>query len=110
MRLWEDGIVAALAAIGLLTLVFLPVSAALRRRCRGIPGTLALVPCGCADGERLEQTVRALERDCRETGALRRIVILDCGMDGETRRLAELLCRDGAAVVLCPREGLGELI
>ena len=100
MRLLEDGIIAALAAIGLVTLLFLLISALVRPRARGILDAFAVVPCGAEDGEKLEYTVRALERARYEYGAFRRIVILDCGMDEEARKIAALLCRDSFDVTL----------
>lgn len=104
MRLLEDGIIAALAAVGLMTLLFALVSALVRPRPRGMLDAFAVVPCGAEDGEKLEYTVRALQRARYEYGAFRRIVILDCGMDEEARKIAALLCRDGLGVGLRSRE------
>ncbi|MBE6907999.1 MAG: hypothetical protein E7474_00115 [Ruminococcaceae bacterium] len=100
MQLLEDGIIAALAAVGLITLLFLPVSALLRPRPRGTLDVLALVPCRAHDGAALEQTVRALLRARSDCGGFRRIVLLDRGMDEETRQIATLLCRDHCGVTL----------
>ena len=61
MRLLQDGVVAALAAIGLTAVIFLLVS---------------------------------------------RVVIVDCGLADEPRRVAELLCRSEYEVYLCQREEL----
>ena len=46
MRLLEDGIIAALAAIGLVTLLFLLISALVRPRARDRLDAFAVVPCG----------------------------------------------------------------
>ena len=104
MRLLEDGIIAALAAVGLVTLLFLLISALVRPRARGMLDALVVVPCGAEDGGRLEYTVRALERARYEYGGFRRIVILDRGMDEEARKIAALLCRDHFDVSLRSRE------
>ena len=104
MRLLEDGIIAALAAVGLVALLFLLISALVRPRARDTLGALAVVPCGAEDGEKLEYTVRALERARYEYGGFRRVVILDCGMDEDARKVAALLCRDAFDVSLCSRE------
>ena len=104
MRLLEDGIIAALAAIGLVTLLFLVISALVRPRARGMLGALAIGPCGAGDGGKLEYTVRALERARYEYGGFRRIVILDRGMDEDARKIAALLCRDHFDVSLRSRE------
>ena len=106
MRLLEDGIIAALAAVGLVTLLFLLISAFVRPRRRDMLDALAVVPCGAGDGEKLEHTVRALERARYEYGGFRRIVILERGMDEEARKIAALLSRDNFDVSLRSREQL----
>ena len=103
MRLLEDGIIAALAAVGLVTLLFLLISALVRPRARDTLGAFAVVPCGAGDGGKLEHTVRALERARYEYGGFRRIVILDRGMDEDARKIAALLCRDSFDVSIRPR-------
>lgn len=103
MQLLEDGIIAALAAVGLVTLLFLIISALVRPRGREALDAVALVPCRAGEGAKLEHTVRLLERSRYEYGGFRRIVILDRGMDEETRQLAALLCRDAYDVSLCDR-------
>ena len=71
MRLLQDGVVAALAAIGLTAVIFLLVSAIVHpRRCNGD------------------------------------MIIVDCGLADEPRRVAELLCRSEYEVYLCQREEL----
>ena len=98
MRLLQDGVVAALAAIGLTAVIFLLVSAIVHPRRRGtIPATAA---------KTLEYTVRALLRSRYEEGGFSRVVIVDCGLADEPRRVAELLCRSEYEVYLCQREEL----
>lgn len=105
MRLLEDGLVAALSSIGLVTVIFLAISAVVHPRCRGTLDTLAVVPC-CGGADRLEHTVRALERLRYERGGFTRIIILDCGLDEDAKRVAALLCRDDYDVTLCDRAAL----
>ncbi|MBQ2324104.1 MAG: hypothetical protein II379_05915 [Oscillospiraceae bacterium] len=105
MRLLQDGAVAALSAIGLACVLWMLLSAVLHPRRHSTLETIALVPAGGAAAE-LEHTVRMLERSRYERGGFTRIIILDCGMDEETRRLAELLCRDDYDVSLCQRVAL----
>ena len=101
MQLWEDGIIAALAAIGLVTVLFALLSALLRpKNCDG-SDAFAVVPCRGGEGARLERTVRTLERARYDCGGFCRIVILDRGMDEETRKVAALLCHDGFDVTVC---------
>ena len=92
MRLMEDGIVAAFAVIGVCSTLFLLVSLLARpcRRCAG--DALAVVPLRHG-AEGLEDAVRRLVRARCDTGAFRRILLLDRGADGETLLLAAQLCR-----------------
>ena len=101
MQLLEDGIIAALAAVGLVTLLFLLLSALLRPRCAAAPDAIAVVPCRACEGAKLERTVRTLTRSRCEYGGFRRIVILDRGMDEETQKIASLLCHDDFDVTIC---------
>ena len=99
MQLLQDGVLAALAAVGLVTLLLLPLSALSRRRCPGVLESAAVVPCrGGAEG--LEYTVRALERVRAELGLRGPIVLLDRGMDEDAKHLAALLCRRNANIVI----------
>lgn len=101
MQLLADGIIAALAAVGLATLLFLLLSALLRpRRCDAMDA-IAVVPCPRGEGAKLEQTVRLLTRTRYERGGFCRIVILDRGMDENTRQIAALLCREYYDVSVC---------
>ena len=103
MRLLQDGVVAALAAIGLTAVIFLLVSAIVHPRRRGtIPATAVIEACG--EAKTLEYTVRALLRSRYEEGGFSRVVIVDCGLADEPRRVAELLCRSEYEVYLCQRE------
>ena len=100
MRLLQDGVVAALAAIGLTAVIFLLVSAIVHPRRRGtIPATAVIEACG--EAKTLEYTVRALLRSRYEEGGFSRVVIVDGGLSEEHRRVAELLCRDDYEVELC---------
>ena len=110
MQLLEDGIIAALAAIGLVTLLFLIISAFARPRVRGTLDAVAIVPCHGGDCAKLEHTVHMLERTRYEYGGFCRIVILDCGLDEETRKVAALLCKEDYDVALCGKSALLEAL
>ena len=101
MRLLEDAVLAALAAIGLVTVLFALLSALLRPRRQGTLDAFAVVPCRRGEGAKLEYTVRSLERCRSESGGFRRIVILDRGMDEGAQRLASLLCRSDRDITIC---------
>ena len=105
MRLLQDGVVAALAAIGLTTLIFLFLSAIVHPRRRDtLPATAVVEACGA--GRTLDYTVGSLLRSRYEEGGFSRVVIVDCGLADEPRRVAELLCRSEYEVYLCQREEL----
>jgi len=95
----------AASAIGLTAVIFLLVSAIVPPRRRGtIPATAVIETCG--EAKTLEYTVRALLRSRYEEGGFSRVVIVDCGLADEPRRVAELLCRSEYEVYLCQREEL----
>ena len=105
MRLLQDGVVAALAAIGLTTIIFLFLSAIVHPRRRdALPAPAVVEACG--DGRALEYTVRALLRSRYEEGGFSRVVIVDCGLSEKPRCAAELLCRSEYEVYLCKKEEL----
>ena len=109
MRLWQDGLIAMLAAIGLTTLIWLAVSLALRLR-RPMPRRcLALIPAreGAAG---LEQTVRSLEQLRSERGAFGSILIVDCGLSPVGRQVAILLAREDRDITLCGREDVAHYL
>lgn len=108
MFLLRDGLIAALAALGLVTLLSLLLSALLRPRAAEALNAFAVVPCR-GDGAELEQTVRALERAACGCGGFRRILILDRGMDAAARARAALLCRESLNVSLCAPSELPNL-
>ena len=86
-------------------MIFLLVSAIVHPRRRGtIPATAVIETCG--EAKTLEYTVRALLRSRYEEGGFSRVVIVDCGLADEPRRVAELLCRSEYEVYLCQREEL----
>lgn len=104
MELLQDGVIAALSAIGLAALVWFTVTALTAPRVRPRGETAAVVPARGA-AEALEFTVRQLEEQ-RMAGGFSRIIIVDCGMDAQAQRTAQLLCRESFDVTVCARETL----
>ena len=92
MQLLQDGVIAALAAVGLATIVWFTVTA-------------VIVPARGA-AEALEHTVRTLESERYASGGFSRIIIADCGMDEDAQRVAQLLCRESFDVTVCPQGDL----
>ena len=108
MQLLEDGLVAALASIGLMTLIFLLATALTRPR-RHALCAFAVVPC--RDGaEEAEETVRVLTRLRCESGCFGRILLLDRGLSPEGRAVTAILCREYGGVTLCDGATLDALL
>ena len=114
MQLLLDGVIAALAAVGLATIVWFTVTALTHPRERVRSETAVIVPARGA-AEALEHTVRTLESERYASGGFSRIIIADCGMDEDAQRVAaavprELRCdglptgRSRAAIRLNERE------
>ena len=108
MRLLQDGVIAALAAVGLTTIIWFVVGALLHpwERCSA---AIALVKAQGSAAE-LEQTVRQLQRSRGESCSFSRIVIVDCGMEEEARQVAELLCREEYDIAFTAIEDLSKAI
>ena len=91
MRLWQDGIIAFLAAIGTASILWAIVRALLFAP-PGHPSATALIAAR-GDGEDLEAQVRALLMIRSERGAVGEILLVDCGLTEEGRALCRLLSR-----------------
>lgn len=109
VQLLQDGVIAALAAVGLTTLVWLTVTALRFPRRGRAADALAVVPVRGAAAQ-LEFTVRALERTRYDAGAFSRIVLVDCGADADALAVAARLCAEDYDVTICRPEGLYQLI
>ena len=93
MNLLQDGIVAMLASIGLIAVVWLIAGAVMRLGCRpSMPAWILLPAQGSAP--QLQQTVRELDRVRQELTTCPPIVILDRGLSEDGRRTAELLAEE----------------
>lgn len=86
MELLQDGVVAALAAIGITALLWLAASLVLGRE-RAVDAAYLVRAAG--DGARLDVTLRQLEQNRRLP-----VLLVDCGLTEEGRRAAELLTGD----------------
>ena len=110
VELLEDAVVALLAAIGLGQLLWLGArlfwGLTPQRR---MDHVAAVVPAA-GGGAGLEQTVRTLDQLRRETGAFRRIVMLDCGLSQEGSMVAALLAQEDRAIAVCRPEELRETL
>ena len=109
MQLWQDGLVAMLAAIGLASLMWTVVRAALFARPEQKQHILVLLPAQ-GDGENLEQQVRQLSRLRYEQGVLGMVLVVDCGLSEEGRKLAKVLSREDRWVSVCKKEEIGSYL
>ena len=104
MQLWQDGLVASLAAIGLASLMWSVVKAVLYSpRQERRQGAVALIPAQ-GDGEHLEEQVRSLGALRREQGIFGPVLLVDCGLTEEGRKLCALLAKKDRFVSVCTRE------
>lgn len=93
MELLQNGLVAALAAIGVTALLWLLASLLLRE---GTVSAVYLVPVS-GDGAGVDVTLRRLSRERRLP-----VLLVDCGLTEEGRRAVSLL--SGTARLVTPRE------
>ena len=107
MQLWQDGLVAMLAAIGLASLMWMVVRALFFAQPERRQGVVALIPAQ-GDGDALE--VHTLERMRREQGVLGMILLVDCGLTDEGQRVSRLLAREDRWVALCQMEEIGRYL
>ncbi len=109
MQLWQDGLVALLAAIGLASIMWTVVRAVLfaggdRRR-----EIAALLPAQ-GGGEHLEEQLQVLQRLRQEQGVFGRALLVDCGLNEDGRKLAELLVSKHRWVSLCEKDEIGRYL
>ena len=109
MQLWQDGLIAMLAAVGLASLLWAAARAVLFTGPDRRSTAVAVIPAA-GDGADLEGQVRALDQLRRERGTFRRILLVDCGLSEEGRRLAALLAADGRQVALCREADIGKYL
>ena len=94
MELLQDGVVAALAAIGVTALIWLAASLLLRER----PVDAVYLVRVSGDGTGLDVTLRRLAQSRRLP-----VLLVDCGLTDEGRRAAALLS-DMNTKLLTPQE------
>lgn len=105
MHLWQDAVVAALAAVGLASLMWMAARAVLFAHPPRRQGALALLPAR-GDGEGLEEQVHTLQYIRGEYGGLGQILLVDCGLTEEGRKLCALLAGEDRWISVCAPEAL----
>ncbi|MCI9505136.1 MAG: hypothetical protein HFF62_00905 [Oscillospiraceae bacterium] len=109
MQLWQDGLLAMLAAVGLASLLWGLVRAVL---CPGTPrqrSLVALIPAQ-GNGETLEQQVRTLRRIRQEQNVFSLILLVDCGLNKEGQKLSRLIARQDRWVTICRPEDVSKYL
>ena len=109
MELWRDGLVAFLAATGLAAIFWLFAGQILRLRMLSPCGT-ALVLAVSGYEPQLEKRVRRAQEAAWNMKVPPRIVVVDCGMDADTRRTAAELAAWDTTFILCGAEDLKTIL
>ena len=109
MRLWQDGVVALLAAIGLASILWTVVRAVLYAGPERRKGVVALLPAA-GGGEGLEEQVKTLRALRSEQELFGMVLLVDCGLSEEGRRLAKLLVREDRWVSLCGQDEVADFL
>ena len=108
MELLQDAIVALLAAIGLSSLVWMLVRAIFFLP-PAAHSAIVLI-CARGDGEGVEQQVRTLLLLRKQYGIVGQILLVDCGLSEDGKRLCRLLARGEHIVTLCENDEIGKYI
>lgn len=109
MQLWQDGLVALLAAIGLASIMWTVVRAILFAGGERRKEIAALLPAQ-GEGEHLEEQLQVLQRLRLEQGVFGRDLLVDCGLTEDGRKLAALLARKHRWVSLCGKDEIGRYL
>lgn len=104
MGILADAVIAALAAIGLAAVLYLAARALAKRSELSAPVYLILPVSGKT--KELEEAVAALQWLRREYGGAARAAVLDCGMEGEQRRMTRILQREDPLLLVLTEETL----
>lgn len=109
MQLWQDGLVAALAAVGVFSLLwaFTQVVFSVKHPVR--KSALVVIPVR-GDGGDLQEQVYALTGFGRDQGVIGRILVVDCGLDEEGQKLCRILARENRWVTLCRPDQVADYI
>lgn len=109
MQLWQDGLLAMLAAVGLASLIWAAVRAVLFPLSPVRRETVALIPAQ-GDGEYLEQQVQTLQLLRQEQNIFGLILLVDCGLSSEGKKISQLLARQNRFVAVCDSADIGRYL
>lgn len=97
MEIWQDGVLAGLAAVGLTAILWLLAEALFRWREKPLDAVYLVTLTGGA--EKLDMTLRELARERRLP-----VVLVDGGLNEMGRQRAELLLTRYGAVLVTPQQ------
>ena len=100
MELLQQSMIAFFAAVGLAAAVWTAAEGVFLSRREKLERMVVLIPAA-GDAPALERTVAGLRWTTVCGNRFERILIVDCGLSGEGRRLARLLALHSANVTLC---------
>ena len=109
MQLWKDGVMVFLAAVGLASIIWTVVRALLFSAPERRLELAALLPAR-GGGEELEQQLRALQTLRETQGVFSRTLLVDCGLNEEGKKLAEILTRKYRWATLCGMDEIGRYL
>lgn len=100
MRLWQDGVLVFLAAVGLASMIWTLVRVMLFSAPERKWELAAVLPASGNGGE-LEMQLRTLQELREAQGMFSRTLLVDCGLDEEGKKLAGILARKYRWVTVC---------
>ena len=109
MELWRDGLIAFLAATGLAAIFWLVAGQILRLRLLAPQGAVLVLAVSGYEPQ-MEKRVRRAQEVGWSMKMPPRIVVVDCGMDADTRRAAEELSAWDTTFTLCRAEELKHIL
>ena len=105
MALLRDSVIALLAAMGLATVLFLALRALLGKGEELCSQVYLVLPVDETIKD-LEQATIQLQQFRRRYEGVARVVLLDCGMDAQQRRMTEILLREDPLLLLWQEQTL----
>ena len=104
-----DCIISILASAGLLTVIWAVYGFFLLKYTRRLPEVYTVISAK-SGMVNIEQSVRSAQWKHSLIFARGGIIILDAGMDGETKKAAEALAKDDSNVIICGEKELAGYI
>ena len=108
MRLWQDGIIALLACIGLASVFWAVIRTIFFPLAPQRQVTVLISARG--DGEDLEAQIRTLTLAQRGKSLVGEILLVDCGLTDEGQKLCRLMARQYHRVSFCNADDIQKYV